>query len=431
MALDSNIGSITVTSSVPAWFSSLAERTWTDIAGGSAYSGSAWQKGARLSDVDPGVGDQTRLVKSYSGKSALQSYREYLSVAQPGHSDYSGNEIYALALGDDVPAWKRIWGPTPAGQFLSSSFSWLGSKVTHADGAPRTCHGWFSRVSSDGPDGDRLWTLATNNQPSGGVTSDVWSIPRASLGVGVYDPSLWTYHGKMWADVNSGDYGGSSFLNQAFPSCWDKIGNQLWVSPEADVRPTGTGVLVRVINVTTCLAAGDRDSSGPLIAGATTTLATAGNPSNGWSQSWSVVASNASPRCILAYNFSRGELGVWNLESPSVWRFKTVTGGSLPGKGTCNAYYNATNRKIVLGGNSISTLVTIAVPSDPWNASSGFTYGTIPTAGGSVSSSAAPANESNSSWQVINDMGNGQACVVMQSRLPNSPCYVYKLPVTF
>ena len=413
-----------VGTTAPAWFSALAERTWTDIAGGSTYSGADWQKGNRLIDVapspnPPGDTGMVGIITAYCGATSMQSTGEYLKVAEGGHADYYGNEIYALKLTDATPGWKRIWGPTPNAQMSTSSISQNQAFVRNLDNTPRSCHGWYNRVTT----ADRMWTFLTNAGPTGSATTDVWSIARAGLDTGVYDPALWTYHGRWYTGALS-----SEVQLQAVPTCWDEAGGQIFVAPEADVRSTGTGTLGTFINVATCLAAGQQASTGPQVPGSTSYLATAGNPLTGMSQAWSVVATNASPRCLIALR--SGQISVWNLESPSVWRHKTVSGGSLPSAGSANAYYSAANRKIVLGGATISTLQTLSIPSDPWNASTGFNMGTIAIAGGSLSAIIG-AGFTNSQFQVIGNMGNGQACAVLHCRNLSSPTYVYKLPVTF
>lgn len=431
MAVVSNTTTVSISStSAPAWFSALPERTWTDIAGGTGYSGAAWQKGTTLKGVEPspavvGGNGHDSIIKAWNGAVALQSRREYLKIAEGGHTDYFGNEIYALSLGDETPQWKRIWGPTPNAQISTSAYSTNAPFITNLDGTPRTMHGWYNRAATDGPDGDRLWIFLSDQNGLSTTTTDVWSIARSGLDTGVYNPSLWMYHGRWLPEWT----GSSEVPNQSGPTCWDKLGNQIFVAPEADVRSTGTGILGRFINVSTCVAAGFQSSAGNIVPGTTTYLATAGNPLSGMATAWSCVATNSSPRCLIARKNS--QISVWNLESPSVWRDKTVTGGTLPGGGETNAYYNATNRKIVLGGAGSTTLTTISIPTDPWNASTGFNYGTIAPAGGNISYIMGGASLTNSMFQVINDMGNGQACAVMHVRATTAPTYVYKLPEIF
>ncbi len=283
-------------------------------------------------------------------------------------------------------------------------------------------HGWFNRQATEGPEGDRLWTLATDATPTGNWTTDCWSIPRANLGAGVSNPGLWTYHGRLWPTLPGSP--GSGFGYQSGPSGYDPISNQIMVAGEFAV---GDGV--RRINVSTCVGAGNQSTNGPLVPGATGyNVALGGNP---FSSAWSVVTQNTSPRCWIVGSPNDNLIYVWNLDAPSTFRKKSTSGGSVSGTAGAGAFYSPTNRKLVVGGANIgTTLRTLTIPSDPWNASSGFSWGTIASAGGSIATTG-QFNGTFSGFQAILDMGNGQACVVMHTRDVTQPTYVYKLPMSF
>lgn len=404
----------------PAWFSSLSERVWTDIAGGSAYSGANWQKGNRLTDVapsptPPGAEGQIGIIRAWNGAVSLQSRGEYLKVAEGGHNSYYGNEIYALRLKDEVPGWKRIWGPTPNASISTSNFNRNDPFITNLDSTPRTAHGWFNRQASQSD--ERLWTLRTAASPNGEWSSDSWSIPRSSLGEGVTDANLWVYHGRLWTSLPA------SLSLQSGPTGYDMTAHQIMVA--ADFA-TADGV--RRIDIDAAVAAGSQNSSGPAIPGMTEyAVALGGNPlSNGWS----VITLNTSPRCWIIGSPNENVLYVWNLESPNGFRTKTTSGGSVSGTASAGAAYFSASRKLILGGINIgTTLRTLAIPTDPWNASSGFDWGTIAPAGGTLSA-AAQFNGTFSQFQMIEDMGDGRACIVMHTRDVDQPTYVYKLPET-
>lgn len=427
MSTLSNPISIQVSGGAPAWFTSLAERTWTDIAGGSAYSGAAWQKGSRLSDVvpsplPPGNG-QNSIIKAWNAAVSLQSRGEYLKVAEGGHGDYYGNEIYALRLKDETPGWKRIWGPTPNAQITTTSIAYNDPAVRYGDGAPKTAHGWHYRQATETASGDRLWTLMTNAGGGGQWTTDCWSIPRASLDTGVTDASLWVYHGRLWTTVPGGSPQ-SSFIYQSGPSAFDSTGGRIMVAAEA----TAGGQGIREIDVETCVAAGMQSYAGNQTPGTTLWNVNPGDLSG----SWSAVTTNTSPRCWIMASPDTNSIRVWNLESPGSVRTKTTTGANVSGTNHCGAAYHEGTNKIIIGEpvQVGATLRTLTIPSDPWNASSGFNWGTITNAGGTVSAQSGFAGGF-SQFQMISDMGNGQACIVMHTRLVSQPTYVYKLPVTF
>lgn len=405
-------------SNAPAWFTNLPERVWTDVAGGSNYSGAAWQKGARLIDVapnplPPGGSGHDGIIKAWNGATVAQGRGEYIKAAEGGHADYAGNEIYALRLRDEVPAWQRIWGPTPNNLLGPGTGSIINEPyITNDDGTPKTMHGWYTRQFSEHD--ERIWLLATN-EGGGNWTTDTWSIPRGSLGPGVVTPSLWVYHGRTWTTLPS------SMSFQAGPTAYDPVARQIMLAAEyADSQG------VRRIDCAAAVAAGRQSSSGPLVPGTTQyNVALGGNPFGGGG--WSVITTNTSPRCWIAGSSNDNLLYVWNLEAPGQMRTKSVTGGTIAD--LCGAAYHAPSRKIIIGGppNITANLRTLTVPADPWNATSGFNMSTLTAAGGSVSA-VSGFNGTYSQFQMINDMGNGQACIVMHTRSTSQPTYVYKLP---
>lgn len=421
-------------STAPAWFVNLAERTWTDIAGGTSYSGAAWQKGARLTDVAPsplpsGGSGHDGIIKAYNGAQVFQARREYVKAAEGGHGDYTGNEIYALALGDEVPAWKRIWGPTPSGSRTGGDVpSYNAPKIVYADGAPTTAHGYNWRECTEGATraDDRIWLLGTNQ---GGLwTSDVWSIARASLDVGVTDASLWMYHGRAWTNITSPTSGGT--LTQSFSreqggqSAWDPVGKRMWLCPQYCETDA-----LRSFDTDTAVAAGNQASSGPQVPGSDTYAAGFGTYPG--ANAWSVIVHDNTPRVwVIGCPNVGNELLIVNL-STGATRTQVPNSGTIVGTSYGGAAYHQPSRKAVIGGPEIgATLKTLAIPADAWNATTGWTVGTITNAGGSVSSITGYAGTF-SQFRMVNDMGNGQACLVFNSRGVDQPTYVYKLPTTF
>jgi len=420
----------------PAWFVSLPERVWTDVAGGSAYSGSAFQKGARLSDVAPSPytygNSQDSIIVPWTGGCSLQNRGEYIKACEGGHTDGSDNGVYALLLKTATPYWSRIWGPNvnSGGNNLDTAGVYNVPFVAHGNGAPCTAHGWYSRVCSEGAGGtnERIWLLMTNEGESGCWTTDAWSIPRAALGAGVTDPALWMYHGRQWPSVPGGAPG-SSFGYQNGPHAFDSVANQIMSGADFAIN----NGIVR-IDVATCVAAGKQAASGGAVPGSTQYDI---GDNTAWENAWSVVTTNTNPRCWIVGSTDNNLLYVFNLQSPtSGARTKSVTGGNISGTAGLGAVYHDGVNKIVVGGAAgtqgslTSNIYTIAIPSDPWNATSGFTMSTIAPAGGSLSQ-VASFQGSYGAFQMIRDMGNGQACLVLHCRDVTLPTYVYKLPVAF
>lgn len=402
----------------PAWFTSITQLVVTDLAGGPGF-GSAFQQGATLRSVQPtpytmsGVWGPDSIIIPWTGGAVSQSLGEYYKMAEGGHGDGSDHCIYILSLKQDVPAWIRGWGPNSPGGNVPALNT---AHCATSSNCPITAHGYWWRQVTEGPEGVRLWLLGSNEN-SGLWTTDIWSIARSSLGAGVTTASLWVYHGRAWTSLPSScsyEYG---------PSGWDSIANQL-ITMMGFADSNG----VRRIDVPTAVAAGNQSFSGPQVPGST--LYSAGLGGNPGTNSWSVMCTNTSPRCFAFGSPNDNALYVWNLESPGTFRTKTVTGGTISSTSTCGAGYNSANRKIVIGGPTLgSTLRTITIPTDLWNASSPLTMSSLSLSGsfGTVGSFQGMF----SGGRLIEDMGNGQSCFVGHTRATTSPTQVIKLPAVF
>lgn len=410
----------------PQWFADLQELTRSEVAGGSGFSGSAFQKGATLASIQPSPYNwsnswqKNSIIIPWCAACSDPANAIYIKAAEGGHGDGSDNGVYGLNLKQAVPAWQKLWGPTPIGQISSSPLGSGGSgsdnafaHVANADGAPKTCHGWFRRVFGAG----RIWLLMTN-EGGGAWTSDVWSIPYASLGPAVVDASLWMYHGRIYTGTSgSGDLGGS-FGFQSGPSAYDPVANKIMVAAEFAF---GNGVVA--LDCAAMISAGNRPFTGPQCSGAQVFNVGMTGLGNAWS-----VVTDTNPRCWIVGSPSDNELRVWNLTSPNGFRTKTVSGGTVSGTAFCGAGYY--KNSIIIGGppSLTSSLRRITIPSDPWNASSGFNVSTLNLSG--ALSTVANFQGTFSQFQVIPDMGNGQGLAVVHCRDTSLPTYVIKLPAT-
>jgi hypothetical protein len=110
-------------SGAPAWFNALPEKTWGTVAASGTIQ-------AVLPSPSPG-GTPQGITSAWSG-AVLDTKRQELQIpAQGGHSDYYGNEVYALALNTATPRWARLTNPR---------YDW-GPGSTMDDGSPRATHG--------------------------------------------------------------------------------------------------------------------------------------------------------------------------------------------------------------------------------------------------------------------------------------------------
>lgn len=99
-------------SGAPAWFASMPTNTWatpvTNV----------------LSNVRPSgpAGSQQAVVSAWCGMLSDPTRRTVALLANGGHSDYQGNEVYALNLGAVSPAWDLRKGYTGTSPLSSHTY---------------------------------------------------------------------------------------------------------------------------------------------------------------------------------------------------------------------------------------------------------------------------------------------------------------------
>jgi len=224
---------------VPQWVSELQVNSgWQYIAGGTNWPGlDPWQRGACMIDVRmdpvpeaPGYAGMDDVIQSWQGGSMDTDRREFLIVANGGHSSYLGNEGYALQLWRDVPAWKRLSDSTPNDQLLFDinhrhPFELTDVCAVHADGRPRSFHSSGNVQYANG----RVWTTMQTSVTPGGSAQGIWSWDRAGIAALPDDFAPWRRddpfpfrtHGIAGLTGNP--------LGFAFgPSAYDPVSGYLW-----------------------------------------------------------------------------------------------------------------------------------------------------------------------------------------------------------
>ena len=100
--------------SAPGWFIAQAARTWNAVAANATVNDCFYSPFLIMAG---NAGDRNNF-NDYSGATIDQSRREMLMVANGGHADYLGNEGYALALWAETPYWYRLNDPSPSNTML-------------------------------------------------------------------------------------------------------------------------------------------------------------------------------------------------------------------------------------------------------------------------------------------------------------------------
>ena len=114
---------------LPAWLAGAVPGQWVAVPG-STPSGSA----GLVPAVSGSMGSQSAMVNAWNG-AAIDGAR--LLVHGGGHADYGGNEIGALGLAADEPAWDLLVERTPVADLL-------GGSNYYADGMPTSRHTYYA-----------------------------------------------------------------------------------------------------------------------------------------------------------------------------------------------------------------------------------------------------------------------------------------------
>lgn len=418
--------------SAPAWWLAQPDNTWVALAGGASYGSASWQRGSTVYDVrmqpEPtGNEGVTGVMNDWTSGCALQATGELILPCQGGHVGYNGNEIYALALREQTPTWRRIKDSSSNAQLVimtADQFPLNGPYYHNLDDTPAAIHGWHHVHATENP--QRIWLTLGANTTDGHWTSDVWSIARQGIA-----NNAWMYHGRLFA--NRGTNFGSNWFYQSGPGAVDPLTNKLWKGSEGD----NYGDWVRSIDPSAAVAAGFQGPTGPQVPGSTSLGQYHGR---GLGDSWSAIPSvrkDGSPfprRCWIVSDRANSEIGIVPLDDPSSVIWKSV-GGSWPrdnGSGM-SAHYHPASQAILVGGlwdgdSSNAEIWKLSVPNDLETGS--FAWTTLSPAAGNTVVPATGTDQFRGAFgkfQLIHDLGDGRSALVVVANV-FGPTYVYKLP---
>jgi hypothetical protein len=395
----------------PSWFTSMSSGTWTTIAGGA---------GQRVADCTPGSialsglsGESpSSICTAWTGGAVDPTRREYILCANGGHADYSGNETYALSLGDEKPAWRRICDPTPKSA-MPLPLADEGGGV-YLDGRPRAMHSTFE-VFGDG----RVWFPLLNSvsSPGGGTVNKVASFNRNSLGNATSTLAYaantmgpWTVHGAVpGLNATTARFGRGVF---------DPVNHYVYGLGGFSANTTAYW---RV------------STSGSTLGQAT--YKEAGLPIGNFN-TWAVCAYDLG--IIVAGDSLRRQICVLtlaNFGSSNAWSTPTNVSGTgyfnADEFGGAGGVYIKKNHTIAIADprSTGKTIYKLQIPTTngAYNPSGQWVWSTI-TPGGATPTTASGNSSANSKWNIVEDMGNGQSAIVFLGDI-SGPTYVYKVPV--
>jgi hypothetical protein len=226
--------------------------------------------------LPPGATGVAAVTDAWCG-AALRKSGSYLILHGGGHSDYAGNEIYALGLEADAPAWQRVWGPTPNSQITENS-------LVYADGNPAAIH-TYGRLQFDDAR-DTLMRFGSGEYPVGGV------------GPGVY--------GWLWGAANW--YPASTF--QSHPNSGQTFYEEMGYTQDAAGNVYGVNSWVRYV----WHHATEQFTTPPLV----TTV----------NLGWNSMAFDTVRNCCWSTT-TAGALGRWDVSS-NAQSILTLTGAAAP-----------------------------------------------------------------------------------------------------
>ena len=126
------------TGPLPTWLASLPLWRWSAI------------PGTALSSVDPtprpgGITGPRSKIDAWCGAGLKRSGSVYLIAAAGGHADYAGNEVDALALNTERPAWTQLRAPTANESIIDQAQFYL-------DKRPAATHTYYATQFIDALD---------------------------------------------------------------------------------------------------------------------------------------------------------------------------------------------------------------------------------------------------------------------------------------
>lgn len=395
----------------PAWWTSMADDTWTTVAAAAPRRLTDVIQSPNSSRPPGGFGSDNAILSGYTGAAVDQVRGEYIVAAGGGHGDGANNSAYALALRSSTPAWRRLTDCTPDAQLgpLSPTAGSLPDSRKFADGRPRAMHASNQVWVGGGGIRSRVVfpSMSSVTSGDGGHADSVLIFDREALGAAA-TPLPWTA-------ANIGPWSFNGPTNQALAA----IG-----FPGAVYDPV-TQQVIQVNNGSTSFAAyWQKLSVSP------TTIGQSQAFTNGsiWVQpSWITVAPDLG--IVIVGDSSQSRIAILNIAT-NTWAFPTVAGTGIFAPTAYGAMYGAVylpaTREVVVSNpfEYGSTMYTLSIPmtGNAYNPAGLWIWVPRTVAGGP---NGAPAGWGCSKFNKVDDMGDGRPALVFVSDI-SGPTYVHK-----
>lgn len=378
----------------PSWFSGLANSTWAVVGSNTMQS---------VSVPAPPNGFRT-LTMPWVGAATDQIRKEFVIGAPGGHSDTGDNSVYVFRLNQTTPAWVATRHGDSA-----TDLTLNGAGVT-ASNNPVDCHSYRRPVCARG----RFWLPALDSmEGASGPTAGIWSTSCFSYDLAQVSNGAWRRHGRLNTTASLAKWlGGASAYDPytdtiySFPQEMDKAGGE-WAR----------------FNASSVLAAADVAFPGQ------TPGVTLSSSFSGQNMYCAAVACYDLRIIVLIQN---GSMFTLNLDNPGAgWTGRTFSGtpvsGGFTGDGGNIVYHEGTRK--IYGYDSIGGS-TVRVLDIPTNLSSTWAWRAVTPAGITPAGTASDNGSGGESrFQIIQDMGGTQACLLWYPTHTQTGMTVCKLPI--
>lgn len=380
---ESNTFSVVIQPNVPAWFAALS-------------SGQAAQVGSNSIASLSTIGQTRLLTDVWIGNAVSQTRKELINAAPGGHNVSADNSVYVMRLNQTTPAWVRTRDGTGDQNGVSDTENGAGYTST---GQPSHTHSYHRPVAT----GTHFWYPGLDSVVG---SNGFWTTSTFSYDLSQNSGGVFRRHGRGRTSGSINKWLGGS-------AAWDPVTDRIFSGPQ-----WGADGLAFYFNATTVLAAAD-----VVFPGAVPGVQTMSWPG---STDYSVMLCADDLRLLIL--ISVFGLYTANPDNPAAgWTARTLGAGNDYSDGVGYVYHRGARKLYRYSGGG----TTIRVVDIPTNLASTWT-GRNATYTGAVcpAPSALPGDSSGiySRFNIIHDMGDGNACLVASPDENYTGVWVCKVP---
>lgn len=410
---------------------------WQGINGQPAFPAGSWRTvangaGQKISDCVPNPipNDPTRpnttgvssVCSAWTGGTVDQANRQLIFAANGGDGDYCGNEVYGLSLGVNNPGWARIGEPTPQSNIVGCGGDHLPYFNVNGVTPPvptvfpaalqmRGDHTCWDPLFYNG----KVWfTFQSSIWPGPNSCDAIFSWNKALAAGGAPASAAWQYWGRHNTNTTGYIFCAAS-LDQTTGKIWRMAKYHLGGYFSIDVTNAGAKAVY----------GGVPGGNGFIHDGGVACISEE-------LRTWFVFATVGDPG-QQRIAFMDLETRAWNIITTGPLLTWASSAGKFPGSGA--VYYH--NGALYLGAphSMQGTIRKLVVPTigsgasmrpDP-NSGAWMSPGWVTLPNNGTPPIPVSSAGSYSKFNIIRDMGNGQAALVTCDSI-NGATYVYKVP---